>query len=104
MPWRTTDAMLMMPEGAHREGREPRIDAQPLYEDETPVDGSRWYLRNNWEHRDAGFEEIFHLVHDAGIGTYQPGALPVVPTVNSTPKQGRPLLTAAGALPIDPGM
>ena len=69
-------AMLMMPEGAHREGREPRIDAQPLYEDETPVDGSRWYLRNNWEHRDAGFEEIFHLVHDAGIGTYQPGALP----------------------------
>jgi hypothetical protein len=68
-------AMLMMPEGAHREGREPRIEAQPLYEDETPVDGSRWYLRNDWDHRDAGFEEIFHLVHDAGIGTYQPGAL-----------------------------
>ena len=69
-------AMLMMPEGEHREGREPRIEAQPLYEDETPVDGSRWYVLNDWEHRDAAFEEIFHLVHDAGIGAAQAGALP----------------------------
>lgn len=70
------DAMLMMPTGAHREGHEPRLPAQPLYEFETPVDGSSWYLENNWEHRDAAFEEIFHLVHDTGIGTDQPGALP----------------------------
>lgn len=69
-------AMLMMPEGAHREGREPRIRAQPLYEDETPVEGSRWYLDNDWGHRDAGFEEIFHLVHDFGIGTDRPAARP----------------------------
>ena len=33
-------------------------------------------IDSNWDHRDAGFEEIFHLVHDAGIGTFQPGALP----------------------------
>ncbi len=69
-------AMLMIPRGAHRPGHEPDIDAQPLFRDETPVDGSRWYVTNDWEHRDAGFEEIFHLVHDAGIGTYMPGALP----------------------------
>jgi hypothetical protein len=69
-------AMLMMPEGRHREGREPDVHAQPLFEHETPVDGSRWYIESDWEHRDAGFEEIFHLVHDAGIGTYMPGALP----------------------------
>jgi hypothetical protein len=69
-------AMLMMPTGPHRPGHEPRIDAQPLFQDETPVDGSVWYLTNDWEHRDAGFEEIFHLVHDAGIGTFMPGALP----------------------------
>jgi len=69
-------AMLMMPEGEHREGHEPDILAQPQYESETPVDGSRWYIQNNWDHRDAAFEEIFHLVHDMGIGTYDPGALP----------------------------
>jgi hypothetical protein len=69
-------AMLMMPEGTHREGKEPRIHAQPQYENETPVDGSRWYIQNDWEHRDAAFEEIFHLVHDTGIGTDFPGALP----------------------------
>ncbi|MCH2135598.1 MAG: alpha/beta hydrolase fold domain-containing protein [Phycisphaerales bacterium] len=69
-------AALMMPEGAHREGREPNIDAQPLYQSETPVDGSRWYLLDDRRHRDAAFEEIFHLVHDAGIGTFLQGALP----------------------------
>ena len=69
-------AMLMMPMGAHREGREPEVPAQPLFESENPIDGSRWYLENDWDHRDAAFEEIFHLVHDTGIGTYEPGALP----------------------------
>jgi hypothetical protein len=69
-------AMLMMPTGRHREGREPEVPAQPLFESENPIDGSRWYLENDWEHRDAAFEEIFHLVHDTGIGTYEPGALP----------------------------
>jgi len=69
-------AMLMMPEGEHREGEEPEIEAQPQFESETPVDGSRWYIRNDWNHRDAAFEEIFHLVHDTGIGTYEKGALP----------------------------
>lgn len=70
------DAVLVMPEGAHEEGNEPNVPAQPLYEHETPVDGSAWYLDNDFEHRDAALEEIFHLVHDTGIGTDFPGALP----------------------------
>ncbi len=69
-------AMLMMPRGAHEPGNEPNVEAQPLFQDETPIDGSRWYVLNDWDHRDAAFEEIFHLVHDAGIGTWLPGALP----------------------------
>lgn len=69
-------AVLVMPEGAHEEGNEPNVPAQPLYEAETPVDGSAWYVDNDFEHRDAALEEIFHLVHDTGIGTDFPGALP----------------------------
>ncbi len=69
-------AALAMPNGEHREGNEPRVNAQPLYDAETPVAGSAWFMDNDYEHRDAAFEEIFHLVHDAGIGTYLPGALP----------------------------
>jgi len=69
-------ATLMLPNGEHEEGNEPPFDAQPLYEAEMTVEGGAWYLENDWEHRDATFEEIFHLVHDAGIGTYMPGALP----------------------------
>ncbi len=70
------EAILIMPNGADGEGAEPQVFGQPLYENETPVEGSRWYMENDYEHRDAAFEEIFHLVHDFGIGTYMPGALP----------------------------
>ena len=70
------NAILVMPSGAHGDGPEVQVQAQPLYQDETPVEGSAWYMENDWEHRDAAFEEIFHLLHDAGIGTYLPGALP----------------------------
>lgn len=96
-------AMLMMPEGAHREGNEPDLPAQPLYESETPVDGSRWYLENDWEHRDAGFEEIFHLVHDSGIGTFMPGARPeyqaeLLAEAEAALEDGR------WGIPIDPGV
>lgn len=69
-------AVLVMPNGAHEEGNEPRLDAQPLYAAETPVEGHAWFMNSNYNHRDAAFEEIFHLVHDTGIGTYLPGALP----------------------------
>ena len=70
------NAILMMPNGFHQEGNEPDLWAQPLYYAETPVEGGDWFMNNNYNHRDAGFEEIFHLVHDMGIGTWMPGALP----------------------------
>ena len=70
------NAVLMMPNGEHEEGNEPNLPAQPLYEDETPADGSGWFMNNNYDHRDAAFEEIFHLVHDMGIGTWKPGVRP----------------------------
>jgi hypothetical protein len=69
-------ATLMLPAGAHEEGEEPPFDAQPLFQAEMTVEGGDWYMNNSWEHRDATFEEIFHLVHDGGIGTWLPGALP----------------------------
>lgn len=70
------NAVLVMPAGAHGDGPDVEVQAQPLYQDEAPVEGSVWYMENDWEHRDAAFEEIFHLLHDTGIGTYMTGALP----------------------------
>ena len=69
-------AALMMPNGTHEEGNEPRLNAQSLYENETPVEGHAWFMNSDYEHRDAAFEEIFHLLHDTGIGTYVQGAYP----------------------------
>lgn len=69
-------AVLLLPNGAHREAPDPKVDGQPLFDSELPVEGSAWYQENDWQHRDATFEEIFHLVHDYGIGTFIDGALP----------------------------
>ncbi len=96
-------AALAMPNGAHREGNEPRVNAQPLYDAETPVAGSDWFMDNDFEHRDAAFEEIFHLVHDAGIGTYLPGALPdyqaeLLAEAEAAIADGR------WGIPVDPGV
>lgn len=33
-------------------------------------------MTNDAEHRDATLEEVFHQVHDRGIETSEPGALP----------------------------
>ena len=55
---------------------EIEVDGQPLYQKETPLDGSKAYLINNYYYRDAAFEEILHFVHDNGIGTkYTDGVL-----------------------------
>ncbi|MCR9638647.1 hypothetical protein R7035_18860 [Vibrio sp. 1731] len=57
-----------------------KLDGQPLYKEEIQVEGGSWYIEQNYEHRDATFEEILHLVHDYGIGVDQNekflGALP----------------------------
>lgn len=53
------------------------ITGQPLYFSEVAVPGSDWFMSNNYEHRDATFEEILHFTHDYGIGIESsPGALP----------------------------
>ncbi|ONI44900.1 hypothetical protein AN642_01995 [Epulopiscium sp. SCG-B10WGA-EpuloA2] len=67
------DAILIIPNGTHGETK-MSIDAlfgQDLYQNEISNVGSKWYMDNDYEHRDATMEEIFHLVHDYGIGTSQ---------------------------------
>ena len=75
------DAILMMPNGADGDVvlKESIFSGQPLYEKEIPVTGDAWYINNNYEHRDASYEEILHMVHDGGIGTMrQKGTLPTL--------------------------
>ncbi len=64
----TNDALLMLVNGTHSQGNEPSIDGQPLYQNEMAVPGHAWYQNNDYDHRDASFEEILHMMHDMGIG------------------------------------
>ncbi len=65
------NAVLVMPNGADGTSKIPdqALRGQPLYELEVSNIGSVWYINNDYEHRDAAYEEIFHMVHDYGIGT-----------------------------------
>lgn len=68
-------ATMMICKGHDGQYREPRIQAQPLYADETIVEGTDAYIKNQFEgHRDASLEEILHCVHDNGIGVDFRGA------------------------------
>ncbi|QZY56921.1 hypothetical protein [Crassaminicella profunda] len=72
-------AVLVMPNGADGESDIPEeaLKGQSLYQMETPTVGSKWYIENDYNHRDAAYEEILHMVHDYGIGIKSnPGALP----------------------------
>ncbi|WFD11770.1 hypothetical protein [Tepidibacter hydrothermalis] len=72
-------AVLVMPNGADGESNisERALQGQPLYQMEVVTVGSKWYTENDYEHRDAAYEEILHMVHDYGIGLESnPGALP----------------------------
>lgn len=62
------DALLLLMNGEDGEYPEPSVWGQPLYNDELPVEGDQWFITNDFEHRDAAFEEILHLMHDMGIG------------------------------------
>lgn len=67
-------AILILPNGADKDGKTPAaamMFGQNLNQSEIANIGSKWYIENNYEHRDAAFEEIFHMVHDYGIGTSQ---------------------------------
>lgn len=70
--------VMLLLTGAHRDSSNlPNryLPGQELYEDETPVPGERRYMVGDPSHRDAAFEEIFHWVHDYGIGATSDGAL-----------------------------
>ena len=64
-------AVLVLAGGSDGNSPVPQraLQGQPLYQLEFPVEGSSAYLESDYEQRDAGYEEIFHLVHDYGIGT-----------------------------------
>lgn len=70
-----------------------QVTGQPLYQNEIQVEGDSWYMNQNYQHRDASFEEILHFVHDNGIGvdtngTPSPtGALPTYQTEIRTAQQ-----------------
>jgi hypothetical protein len=71
-------AVILLLTGAHRDADNlpgNQLPGQELYESETPVPGDEWYMTQVREHRDAGFEEILHFVHDNGIGATTDGAL-----------------------------
>lgn len=77
-----TATTLIIPNGADRDGKTPlkaMMLGQNLNQMEIANVGSKWYIDCDYEHRDASFEEIFHMVHDYGIGTTQnPGADPEI--------------------------
>ncbi len=59
------------------DGKNPvRVNAQPLFKNEIQVEGHSWYTNQNYEHRDAAYEEILHFVHDNGIGVDGPNTRP----------------------------
>ncbi len=63
-------AILCLLNGAD-DGKNPmgeKVTGQPLYQNEIQVEGGKWYMNQNYEHRDASYEEILHFVHDNGIG------------------------------------
>ncbi|MCH2224612.1 MAG: T9SS type A sorting domain-containing protein [Crocinitomicaceae bacterium] len=64
----TNDATLLLMNGSDDGSNDPMVNGQPLYEEEMAVEGHNWYQTNNYDHRDASFEEILHMMHDMGIG------------------------------------
>jgi len=65
-------ATLLLLNGSD-DGKNPagELEGQPLYQNEIQVEGHEWYINQDYNHRDATFEEILHMVHDMGIGVDQ---------------------------------
>lgn len=82
------NALLVMPNGSDGDGSSPEeaIIGQPQYQNETANVGSKWYIENDYSHRDSTFEEVFHLVHNMGIGTI--GNKQADPKLATTIKEG----------------
>lgn len=72
----TNDATLLLLNGSDDGSNDPNVPGQPLYQEEMAVEGHTWYQNNNYDHRDASFEEILHLMHDMGIGVDGSNSIP----------------------------
>ncbi len=74
------NAILALLNGQDDGSNPVQVNAQPLYQNEIQVEGHAWYMNQNYDYRDAAYEEILHFVHDNGIGVdganTMPGALP----------------------------
>lgn len=70
------DATLLLMNGSDDGTNDPMVNGQPLYEEEMAVEGHTWYQTNNYDHRDASFEEILHMMHDMGIGVDGTNSIP----------------------------
>ena len=89
-------AALILPNGEHAPNNEYNLPAQPLYDAETPLAGSDWFMDNEWDHRDAAFEEIFHLFMTVGSARICP-ELARSTKPSWTPRLGRRLKMDVGA-------
>jgi len=69
-------AVLTLLNGQDDGSNNVQVNGQPLFQNEIQVEGQSWYTNQNYEHRDATYEEILHLVHDYGIGINGPNTLP----------------------------
>lgn len=65
------EATLVIPNGEDRDGETPEeaMFGQNLNQQEIAPPASVWFMESDYKHRDGSFEEIFHMVHDYGIGT-----------------------------------
>jgi len=70
------NAVLLLLNGQDDGTNDPTVNGQALYDNEIQIEGHAWYISQNYEHRDAAFEEILHMVHDYGIGVDGPNASP----------------------------
>lgn len=72
------NAILVLLNGQD-DGKNPmaeRATGQTLFQNEIQVEGHPWYTAQNYQHRDATYEEILHFVHDNGIGVDETNGTP----------------------------
>jgi len=80
----TNEGTILLINGSDGDSTPPNLNGQHLYQNEMAVEGHAWYINNNYNHRDAAYEEILHHMHDVGIGVdganTTPGVLPTYQT------------------------
>lgn len=70
------NATLLLLNGSDDGNNSLTLNGQPLYETEIQTEWWEWYINQDYEHRDASYEEILHFVHDYGIWVDWPNSTP----------------------------